>query len=43
MFLLVSFVVLTITGVWFRGQGMVLAWPWDAGAEQVGSSHLLRY
>lgn len=29
IFLLVCFVVLTITGVWFRGPGMVLAWPWD--------------
>ncbi|MBT4363554.1 MAG: hypothetical protein HOD17_03615, partial [Desulfobacteraceae bacterium] len=23
----VSFVILTITGVWFRGSGMALAWP----------------
>jgi len=24
-----SFVVLTITGVWFRGAGMALVWPWQ--------------
>jgi hypothetical protein len=22
------FAVLTITGVWFRGPGMALVWPW---------------
>jgi hypothetical protein len=26
--LLVAFVILTFTGVWFRGQGMELIWPW---------------
>jgi quinol-cytochrome oxidoreductase complex cytochrome b subunit len=41
IFLLVCFVVLTITGVWFRGPGMTLVWPWDAGVENVGGSHLL--
>ncbi|MCW8985535.1 MAG: cytochrome b N-terminal domain-containing protein [Thermoanaerobaculales bacterium] len=25
---LAAFVVLTVTGVWFRGPGMALAWPW---------------
>ena len=25
----VSFTVLTVTGVWFRGAGMVLMWPWQ--------------
>ena len=25
--LLISFVILTITGIWFRGQGMALTWP----------------
>ena len=25
--LTVAFVVLTVTGVWFRGPGMALAWP----------------
>jgi len=25
--LLVSFIILTITGIWFRGQGMALTWP----------------
>ena len=25
--LLISFIILTITGIWFRGQGMALAWP----------------
>jgi quinol-cytochrome oxidoreductase complex cytochrome b subunit len=27
--LLVSFLVLTATGVWFRGTGMALTWPWS--------------
>lgn len=27
--LCVSFVVLTIIDVWFRGSGMILMWPWD--------------
>jgi len=27
--LVVSFVILTITGVWFRGAGMTLVWPWQ--------------
>lgn len=26
--LLVAFVILTVTGVWFRGEGMNLTWPW---------------
>ena len=26
--LLVSFIILTVTGVWFRGQGMALMWAW---------------
>lgn len=25
----VAFAILTITGVWFRGAGMALAWPWN--------------
>jgi len=29
--LLVALVVLTITGVWFRGEGMALIWPWEIG------------
>jgi quinol-cytochrome oxidoreductase complex cytochrome b subunit len=29
--LLVAFVVLTITGLWFRGTGMKLVWPWNIG------------
>ena len=28
---LVAFAILTITGVWFRGPGMALAWPWTGG------------
>jgi quinol-cytochrome oxidoreductase complex cytochrome b subunit len=28
VFLLVAFVVLTATGLWFRGEGMALRWPW---------------
>jgi hypothetical protein len=30
IFLMVAFAVLTITGVWFRGPGMALVWPWSA-------------
>ncbi|MBC2717630.1 MAG: cytochrome bc complex cytochrome b subunit [Desulfobacteraceae bacterium] len=37
IFLLVSFVVLTITGIWFRGLGMALAWPWDLTVNQINS------
>ena len=28
---LVAFLVLTITGIWFRGTGMKLVWPWNIG------------
>ena len=28
VFLLVAFIILTITAVWFRGKGMALMWPW---------------
>lgn len=28
VFFTVTFVVLTITGWWFRGKGMLLVWPW---------------
>ena len=27
--LLVAFLILTITGIWFRGTGMKLVWPWN--------------
>jgi len=27
--LLVSFIVLTVIGIWFRGPGMALMWPWQ--------------
>ena len=27
--LVVGFTVLTVTGVWFRGAGMALVWPWQ--------------
>jgi len=27
--LAVGFAVLTVVGVWFRGEGMALAWPWN--------------
>ena len=26
--LVVAYIVLTLSGVWFRGEGMVLRWPW---------------
>jgi quinol-cytochrome oxidoreductase complex cytochrome b subunit len=29
-FLATAFVVLTLTGIWFRGEGMRLLWPWNA-------------
>ncbi|MCP4757236.1 MAG: cytochrome bc complex cytochrome b subunit [Proteobacteria bacterium] len=29
VFLLVSFVVLTVSGIWFRGEGMALVRPWN--------------
>jgi quinol-cytochrome oxidoreductase complex cytochrome b subunit len=29
--LLVAFLVLTVTGIWFRGEGMKLVWPWTHG------------
>ena len=29
--LLVVFLVLTVTGIWFRGEGMKLVWPWSGG------------
>jgi hypothetical protein len=25
----VGFTILTVTGVWFRGAGMALVWPWQ--------------
>jgi len=28
IFFLTIFIILTITGIWFRGSGMVLSWPW---------------
>jgi hypothetical protein len=27
--LLVAFLGLTVTGIWFRGTGMKLLWPWN--------------
>jgi quinol-cytochrome oxidoreductase complex cytochrome b subunit len=27
--LAVAFVILTLTGIWFRGPGMALVWPWN--------------
>lgn len=27
--LVVSFTILTVTGIWFRGAGMALVWPWQ--------------
>ena len=29
VFLAAAFVTLTVTGIWFRGAGMALAWPWN--------------
>jgi hypothetical protein len=30
VFLVTAFAVLTVTGIWFRGAGMRLVWPWRA-------------
>jgi hypothetical protein len=27
VFLLTAFIILTVTGIWFRGSGMTLTWP----------------
>jgi quinol-cytochrome oxidoreductase complex cytochrome b subunit len=27
--LVAAFIILTITGIWFRGKGMALMWPWE--------------
>ena len=27
--LVTAFLVLTATGIWFRGTGMALVWPWN--------------
>jgi len=32
IFLLVAFIILTVNGIWFRGSGMALTWPWNLGA-----------
>jgi len=32
IFLLVALIGLTIIGIWFRGPGMALMWPWDVAA-----------
>jgi sorbitol-specific phosphotransferase system component IIC len=29
--LLTAFSLLTIIGIWFRGPGMILVWPWSIG------------
>jgi hypothetical protein len=29
--LVTALTLLTITGIWFRGEGMALTWPWGAG------------
>ncbi len=29
VFLVTAFVILTAVGIWFRGPGMALVWPWD--------------
>jgi hypothetical protein len=28
VFMLVALIILTVTGIWFRGAGMKLIWPW---------------
>lgn len=34
--LLTAFIVLTAIGIWFRGPGMALMWPWEVAAAGVG-------
>jgi quinol-cytochrome oxidoreductase complex cytochrome b subunit len=29
--LVVAFIILTVIGIWFRGEGMALIWPWATG------------
>jgi quinol-cytochrome oxidoreductase complex cytochrome b subunit len=29
IFIVVSFLIMTATGIWFRGEGMSLSWPWN--------------
>jgi len=29
IFIIVSFLVMTAAGIWFRGEGMSLSWPWN--------------
>lgn len=31
--LLVAFIILTVTGIWFRGSEMALTWPWSRGID----------
>jgi len=35
-FFLASFIVLTIVGTAFRGEGMALSWPWDIPHPPIG-------
>jgi len=37
IFLLVMFTVLTITGIWFRGSGMALCWPWEISINEIAT------
>ncbi|MBW1899943.1 MAG: cytochrome b N-terminal domain-containing protein [Deltaproteobacteria bacterium] len=37
IFLLVSFIILTITGILFRGPGMALCWPWNITISEIAS------
>jgi quinol-cytochrome oxidoreductase complex cytochrome b subunit len=32
VFFITVFIILTVTGIWFRGLGMALMWPWNVGA-----------
>jgi hypothetical protein len=34
--LLAAFIVLTVIGIWFRGPGMALMWPWEVIAATAG-------
>ncbi|MCD6584902.1 MAG: cytochrome bc complex cytochrome b subunit [Desulfobacteraceae bacterium] len=37
IFLLVTFMVLTIAGIWFRGSGMALCWPWEVSINEIAT------
>ena len=37
--IVVAFIILTITGIWFRGVGMALMWPWEVRSSEFRSQN----